>query len=107
MVCIRPGGEEVLLPGRRVMDVCVSIAHCKKVVFTFLPFTFLPFGDGTEDLEEGDSHFSYWERALHIANPLTLPFYLLPFYLLREDRRYRNASQALWLRRQYGKQDRT
>ena len=24
-------------------DVCVSIAHCKKVVFTFLPFTFLPF----------------------------------------------------------------
>ena len=43
MVCIRPGGEDVLLPGRRVMDVCVSIAHCKKVVFTFLPFTFLPF----------------------------------------------------------------
>ena len=25
------------------MDVYVSIAHCKKVVFTFLPFTFLPF----------------------------------------------------------------
>ena len=25
------------------MDVWVSIAHCKKVVFTFLPFTFLPF----------------------------------------------------------------
>ena len=24
-------------------------------------------------------------KALHIANPLTLPFYLLPFYLLRED----------------------
>ena len=24
-------------------------------------------------------------RALHIANPLTLPFYLLPFYLLRVD----------------------
>ena len=23
-------------------------------------------------------------RALHIANTLTLPFYLLPFYLLRE-----------------------
>ena len=22
------------------MDVCGSIAHCKKVVFTFLPFTF-------------------------------------------------------------------
>ena len=43
MVCIRPGGEEVLSPGRRVMDVCVSIAHCKKVVFTFLPFTFLTF----------------------------------------------------------------
>ena len=43
MACIRPGGEEVLSPGRRVMDVCVSIAHCKKVVFTFLPFTFLPF----------------------------------------------------------------
>ena len=42
-MCIRPGGEEVLSPGRRVMDVCVSIAHCKKVVFTFLPFTFLPF----------------------------------------------------------------
>ena len=38
MVCIRPGGEEVLLPGSRVMDVWVSIAHCKKVVFTFLPF---------------------------------------------------------------------
>ena len=39
MVCIRPGGEEVLSPGRRVMDVWVSIAHCKKVVFTFLPFS--------------------------------------------------------------------
>ena len=26
-------------------------------------------------------------RALHIANTLTLPFYLLPFYLLREDGR--------------------
>ena len=40
----------------------------------------------TEDLEEGNSHFGYWEegRALHIANSLTLPFYLLPFYLLRE-----------------------
>ena len=25
------------------MDVWVSNAHCKKVVFTFLPFTFLPF----------------------------------------------------------------
>ena len=24
-------------------------------------------------------------RALHIANSWTLPFYLLPFYLLRED----------------------
>ena len=43
MACIRPGGEEVLSPGRRVMDVWVSNAHCKKVVFTFLPFTFLPF----------------------------------------------------------------
>ena len=43
MVCIRPGGEEVLSPGRRVTDVWVSNAHCKKVVFTFLPFTFLPF----------------------------------------------------------------
>ena len=39
-MCIRPGGEEVLSPGRSVMDVCVSNAHCKKVVFTFLPFTF-------------------------------------------------------------------
>ena len=29
-----------------------------------------------------------WEgRALHIANPLTLPFYLLPFYLLGTGRR--------------------
>ena len=33
----------------------------------------------TEDLEEGNSHFSYWEEALYIANPLTLPFYLFTF----------------------------
>ena len=39
----------------------------------------------TEDLEEGNLHSGYWGRALHIANTLTLPFYLLPFYLLRED----------------------
>ena len=60
-----------------------SIAHCKSLDFTFLPFTFLPFegGERTEDLEEGNSHFGYWEEVLHIANPLTLPFYLLPFYL--------------------------
>ena len=25
------------------MDVCVSIAHCKKVVFTFLPFYLFTF----------------------------------------------------------------
>ena len=64
-----------------------SIAHCKSLDFTFLPFTFLPFEDREEDLEEGNSHFGYWEegRALHIANTLTLPFYLLPFYLLWED----------------------
>ena len=40
-------------------------------------------GDGEEDLEEGNSHFGYcWEggRALHIANPLTLPFYLSRYH---------------------------
>ena len=55
-----------------------SIAHCKSLDFTFLPFTFLPFegGDGpgrgklTLQLLGG--------RALHIANTMTLPFYLLP-----------------------------
>ena len=43
-----------------------------------LPFYLLPFyllREGT-DLEEGNSHFSYWEEVLYIANTLTLPFYL-------------------------------
>ena len=67
--CIRPGGEEVLSPGRRVTDVCVSIAHCKKVVFTFLPFylfTFLNiiqlhsvtiFSTGPFSISEWEGHF--------------------------------------------------
>ena len=74
-------------PGRGKLTLRLlgeSIAHCKSLDFTFLPFTFLPFGGG-DGPEEGNSHFGYWEGALHIANPLTLPFYLLPFYLLRED----------------------
>ena len=40
-----------------------SIAHCKSLDFTFLPFTFLPFEDREEDLEEGNSHFGYWEQG--------------------------------------------
>ena len=58
-----------------------SIAHCKYLDFTFLPFYLFTFWGRPEDLEEGNSHFGYWEEVLHIANPLTLPFYLLPFYL--------------------------
>ena len=64
-----------------------SIAHYKSLDFTFLPFTFLPFGDGEED-GPGRGKLTLrllGEEILHIANPLTLPFYLLPFYLLRED----------------------
>ena len=68
-MCIRPGGEEVLSPGRRVTDVWVSNAHCKKVVFTFLPFTFLPFSISFSyahsqyplqvlfSIREGEGHF--------------------------------------------------
>ena len=65
-MCIRPGGEEVLSPGRRVMDVCVSIAHCKKVVFTFYLFTFLNIiqlysftisSTGPFSISEGEGHF--------------------------------------------------
>ena len=40
-----------------------SIAHCKYLDFTFLPFTFLPFEEREEDLEEGNSHFGYWEEG--------------------------------------------
>ena len=84
MVCIRPGGEEVLSPGRSVMDVCVSIAHCKKVVFTFLPFTFLPF----------TISFSY----THSQYPLQVLFqsvngrviFLLIVFLVDIDTRYFN-----------------
>ena len=69
MVCIRPGGEEDLSPGRRVMDVWVSIAHCKKVVFTFLPFYLFTFlviiqlrsftisSTGPFSISEGEGHF--------------------------------------------------
>ena len=37
-------------------------------------------------------------KALHIANPLTLPFYLLPFYLLREgtDLEEGNSHFSYW-----------
>ena len=70
-MCIRPGGEEVLLPGRRVMDVCVSIAHCKKVVFTFLPFTFLPFS-----LSFSYTHSQYPLQVL-FQSVRGVPFFLL------------------------------
>ena len=59
----------------------MHIANSLTLPFYLLPFYLLRW---RTDLEEGNSHFGYWEgRALHIANPLTLPFYLLPFYLLR------------------------
>ena len=69
MVCIRPGGEEVLSPGRRVMDVWVSIAHCKKVVFTFLPFTFLPFS-----LSSSYTHSQYPLQVLFLSES-GVPFF--------------------------------
>ena len=31
---------------------------------------------------------------MHIANPLTLPFYLLPFYLLRTGRRTEDLEEG-------------
>ena len=37
-------------------------AHCKSLDFTFLPFE---DREGTEDLEEGNSHFGYWEGREH------------------------------------------
>ena len=52
--------EEVKLTLRLLGE---SIAHCKSLDFTFLPFTFLPSAGRTEDLEEGNSHFSYWEEG--------------------------------------------
>ncbi len=39
---------------------------------------------------------------MHIANPLTLPFYLLPFYLLREgteDLEEGNSHFGYWGRK--------
>ena len=77
--------EQMKLTFRLLEQGGKSIAHCKFVVFTFLPFTFLPFE--VEDGGPGRGKLtlrSQGGRALHIANPLTLPFYLLPFYLLRE-----------------------
>ena len=76
-------------PGRgkltfRLLEQGKSIAHCKSLDFTFLPFTFLPFGGGWTWKRETHTSVTWRERALHIANTLTLPFYLLPFYLLRE-----------------------
>ena len=52
-----------------------------------------------EDLEEGNSHFGYCgaggDGALHIANSLTLPFYLLPFYLLGRTEQSNHFSTFL------------
>ena len=39
-------------------------------------------GDGEEDLEEGNSHFGYWEGEESIAHCKYLDFTFLPFYLL-------------------------
>ena len=58
----------------------LHIANPLTLPFYLLPFYLLRWW--TEDLEEGNSHFGYWEEVLHIANPLTLPFYLLPFTFL-------------------------
>ena len=82
-------GEEDLEEGNSHFGYCGaggrSIAHCKYLDFTFLPFTFLPFERGrrTWKRETRTSVTGRGGRALHIANSLTLPFYLLPFYLLR------------------------
>ena len=78
--------------------------HCTLQIpwlylFTFYLFYLLRW---TEDLEEGKSPFGYRGRALHIANTLTLPFYLLPFYLLRgqggrpEDLEEGNSHFSYW-----------
>ena len=84
MVCIRPGGEEVLSPGRRVMDVWVSNAHCKKVVFTFLPFTFLNIIQLRSFTISSTGPFSICERegcllplkadTNQVHSPIGLPF---------------------------------
>ena len=73
-------------PGRGETHTSVTgrgknIAHCKYLDFTFLPFTFLPFEGGRRTWKR-ETHTSVTGgRTLHIANTLTLPFYLLPFYL--------------------------
>ena len=69
-----------------------SIAHCKLVVFTFLPFTFLPFGDREDDRRT-------WKRETHtsvtegesIAHCKHLDFTFLPFtfYLLVDGAAWR------------------
>ena len=63
--------------GHRGEEHCTLQKGC-FYLFTFYLFT---FWGRTEDLEEGNSHSGHWGRALHIANLLFLPFYLLPFYL--------------------------
>ena len=93
-------------PGRgkltlRLLGGGESIAHCKYLDFTFLPFTFLPFEGGrrTWKRETHTSVTGRGRRALHIANPLTLPFYLLPFYLLRTGRRTEQSAGLIQRRR--------
>ena len=56
-----------------------------KVRLSFLPHKKRLRGIGRSQEQVKLTLRSQGGRALHIANPLTLPFYLLPFYLLRED----------------------
>ena len=52
----------------------------------FLPFYLLPFyllrTGRREDLEEGNSHFGYWEGEESIAHCKSLDFTFLPFTFL-------------------------
>ena len=58
------------------MDVCVSIAHCKKVVFTFLPFTFLPFS-----ISFSYTHAQYPLQVLFLSESGVPFFKLIVFFV--------------------------
>ena len=56
-----------------------------KLTHTYTPLQLILFGSL--------SGISWGERALRIANTLTLPFYLLPFYLLVDGAVWRVLPQ--------------
>ena len=90
------GAAEISWGSRRGKHCTLQI--CCFYLFTFYLFT---FWDGRTDLEEGNSHFGYWEGK-SIAHCKSLDFTFLPFTFLPFEDRTEQSAGLIQRRRVHG-----